>query len=164
VTLPRAEILDQSRIRTVCTRAQFAADACPSSSIYGYAQATTPLLEQPLQGPVYLRSSDNTLPDLVAQLNGQIEVDLVGRIGSSKKGGLRTTFDVVPDAPVSEFTLTMKGGSAGLLQNSVNLCRSKQHADVLIEAQNGKTADQSPRLQVRGCGNARKKRSKREHR
>ena len=163
VTLPRAEFLDQSRIRTVCTRAQFAADACPPSSAYGYAQATTPLLEQPLQGPVYLRSSNNTLPDLVAKLKGQIEVDLVGRIGSSKKGGLRTTFDIVPDAPVSEFTLTMNGGSAGLLQNSVNLCRAKQHADVLMEAHNGMTADQSPRLKVRGCGKARKKRSKRGH-
>jgi hypothetical protein len=114
---------------------------------------------------VYLRSSSNTLPDLVAELNGQIEVDLVGRIDSPKRGGgLRTTFDVVPDAPVSEFTLTMKGGSAGLLQNSVNLCRAKQHAEVLIDGQNGKTADQTPRLHVRGCGNSRKKRSKRGHR
>ena len=58
----------------------------------------------------------------------------------------------------------MKGGSAGLLQNSVNLCRAKQHADVLIEAHNGKTADQTPKLNVRGCGKARKKRSKRGHR
>jgi hypothetical protein len=165
VTLPRAEILDQSNIRNVCTRVQFAAHSCPPSSVYGYAKAITPLLEQPLEGPVYLRSSSNPLPDLVAQLNGQIEVDLVGRIGGSKKGnGLRTTFDIVPDAPVSEFTLSMKGGSAGLLQNSVNLCRAKQHAQVLIEAHNGKTADQTPKLNVRGCGKARKKRSKRGHR
>ena len=126
-----AELLDQSNIHTVCTRVQFAAQSCPPSSVYGYAKATTPLLEKPLEGPVYLRSSSNPLPDLVAELNGQIEVDLVGRIGSPKKGGgLRTTFDVVPDAPVSEFTLTMKGGSAGLLQNSVNLCRAKRHVDV----------------------------------
>jgi hypothetical protein len=165
VTLPSTELLDQSNIRNVCTRVQFAAHSCPPSSVYGYAKAVTPLLEQPLEGPVYLRSSSNPLPDLVAELNGQIEVDLVGRLDSPKKGGgLRTTFDVVPDAPVSEFTLTMKGGSAGLLQNSVNLCRAKQHAGVLIDGQNGKTADQTPRVNVRGCGNSRKKRPHRGHR
>ena len=46
----------------------------------------------------------------------------------------------------------MKGGSAGLLQNSVNLCRAKRQADVVIDAHNGKTADQTPRLHVQGCG------------
>ena len=51
VTLPRAEILDQSNIRTVCTRVQYADHTCPPSSVYGYAKAITPLLEQPLEGP-----------------------------------------------------------------------------------------------------------------
>src|SRR5262249_16929209 len=31
--LPRAEFLDQAHIRTVCTRVQFAAKACPAGSI-----------------------------------------------------------------------------------------------------------------------------------
>ena len=163
VTLPPAEILDQDNIRDICTRAAYEAHNCPRSSIYGYAKATTPLLEQPLQGPVYLRSSSNPLPDLVADLNGQIEVDLVGRIGSSKQGGLQTTFEAVPDAPVTEFVLTMKGGRAGLLQNSVNLCRRTHRATVLMEAHNGKAADHRPALKVPGCGKS-TKRSKRAHR
>ncbi|HVX31933.1 MAG TPA: hypothetical protein VHA80_02240, partial [Solirubrobacterales bacterium] len=57
VQLPHTEFLAQGHIRTVCTRVQFAADACPASSVYGYAEARTPLLDQPLKGPVYLRSS-----------------------------------------------------------------------------------------------------------
>ena len=76
VTLPHALFLDQSNIATVCTRVQFAANACPKNSVYGYARAFTPLLDKPLEGPVYLRSSNNLLPDLVADLHGQVDIDL----------------------------------------------------------------------------------------
>ncbi|HET9593305.1 MAG TPA: hypothetical protein VFP17_10350, partial [Solirubrobacterales bacterium] len=56
VTLPHSEFLEQGHIGTICTRVQFAADTCPAESVYGYAKAVTPLLDQPLEGPVYLRS------------------------------------------------------------------------------------------------------------
>jgi len=156
VALPPSEILDQSHIRTICTRVQYAADACPAASIYGYARATTPLLDQPLQGPVYLRSSSHDLPDLVAALHGQIDIDLVGRI-DSVHGGIRNTFAVVPDAPVSKFVLTMQGGKKGLLQNSRNLCRHTYRADVSFDAQNGLTRDPRPKLGNSCGGKARKK-------
>jgi hypothetical protein len=42
--------------------------ACPAGSIYGKARATSPLLDAPLEGPVYLRSSNHPLPDLVPAL------------------------------------------------------------------------------------------------
>jgi hypothetical protein len=77
VTLPHSAFLEQAHIGTVCTRVQFAADQCPKASIYGRARAITPLLDQPVEGPVYLRSSNHKLPDLVAALEGQIDVDLV---------------------------------------------------------------------------------------
>ena len=145
VSLPHSEFLAQNHIKTICTRVQFAADACPPGSIYGYATATTPLLDKPLEGPLYLRSSSHPLPDLVAALHGQIDVDLVGRI-DSKNGGIRTTFDSVPDAPVSRFVLTMQGGKKGLLENSRNLCASVNKADVRFTAQNGKVANSTPVL------------------
>jgi hypothetical protein len=145
VSLPHSEFLAQNHIKTICTRVQFAADACPKGSIYGYVTATTPLLDQPLSGPLYLRSSSHPLPDLVAALHGQIDVDLVGRI-DSKNGGIRTTFDAVPDAPVSKFVLTMQGGKKGLLENSQNLCNSVNKADVKFTAQNGMTLNSKPIL------------------
>jgi hypothetical protein len=74
--VPNKILLDQSHIKTVCTRVQFAAQKCPAASIYGTAKATTPLLDKPLQGPVYLRSSNNKLPDPVVDLKGQIEIVL----------------------------------------------------------------------------------------
>ena len=144
VTLPHSEFLDQAHIKTICTKVQFNQGAfpgqmCPAASIYGYARAITPLLDEPVQGPVFLRSSKNPLPDLVAALHsGRIDVNLVGRIDSVKGGRIRNTFDVVPDAPVTKFTLTMQGGKKGLLVNSTNLCRSTNKAIADFTGQNGK--------------------------
>jgi hypothetical protein len=148
VTLPHSEFLAQNHIRTVCTRVQFAAHACPAGSIYGFARADSPLLEQSLRGPVYLRSSDNPLPDLVASLDGRVHVDLVGRIDSID-GGIRTTFAHVPDAPVSTFILKMKGGKQGLLVNSRNLCGEPSRAKVKFVGHNGRVSRSVPKLSNR---------------
>ena len=144
VTLPHSEFLDNAHIGTVCTRVQFSAHACPPASVYGKAIAYTPLLDQPLSGPVYLRSSSNKLPDLVADLNGQIEVTLDGKIDTGKGGGIRNTFQVVPDAPVSKFVLSMQGGSKGLLVNSENICKKPQKALAHFVGQNGKVDNYQP--------------------
>jgi hypothetical protein len=151
VALPHSEFLDQSHIGTVCTRVQYAADACPARSVYGRARAFSPLLDKPLEGLVYLRSSSNTLPDLVAALKGQIDVDLVGRIDSFN-GGIRTTFDSAPDAPVSKFVLEMQGGKKGLLENSRNLCKSTNRATARFTGHNGKSADSRPLVKAVACG------------
>jgi hypothetical protein len=147
VTLPHSAFLAQEHIRTVCTRAQFAADSCPKASVYGRATALTPLLEEPLSGPVYLRSSDNLLPDLVVALRGPdsmpIEVELAGRTDSIH-GGIRNTFDIVPDAPVTKFTLELFGGGKSLIVNSRNLCKGTQRATVRFSAQNGMRRDFRP--------------------
>ena len=150
VTLPETEFLENAHIRTICTRVQYAADQCPKGSIYGYAKAWTPLLDEPLQGPVYLRSSNHKLPDLVADLNGQIEIDLAGRI-DSPKGRLRNTFWAVPDAPVSKFVLTMQGGKKGLLVNNTELCRKKPRAKAEFTGQNGKVQTLNPLVKT-SCG------------
>lgn len=158
VTLPKALALEQSSLANVCTRVQFAAHKCPRDSIYGYATAETPLLDGPLKGPVYLRSSDNELPDMVAALNGQVDIALAGRIDSAK-GRLRTTFDVVPDVPVSKFALTVRGGKKrGLLVNTRSLCGKKYKVIARFKGQNGKKANQKPKLRT-PC-----KKHKRKHR
>lgn len=153
VQLPHSEFLAQGHIGTVCTRVQFAAQKCPPRSVYGYAEARTPLLDQPLRGPVYLRSSSHKLPDLVAALRGQVDIDLDGRIDSHNRG-IRTTFETVPDAPISSFVLRMKGGKKSLLENSTSICRSPQKAHVTMRAQNGARHNTTPRLSAR-CGHRR---------
>ena len=157
VTLPHSEFLDQSHIKTICTRVQFNAGTvpgsqCPAASIYGYAKAITPLLDEPVQGPVFLRSSSHNLPDLVAALHsGKIDINLVGRIDSVKGGRIRNTFESVPDAPVTSFTLEMQGGNKGLLINSTDLCRSTNRAIADFTGQNGKKHDFNPAL-TPDCG------------
>jgi len=155
VRLPHSEFLDQGHIRTICTRVQFAAAGgngagCPKGSVYGQARAWSPLLDQPLSGPVYLRSNggDRELPDLVAALDGQIDVDLVGYI-DSVRGGIRTSFALAPDAPVSKFVLDMQGGKKGLLENSTDICRGEHRAVADFTAQNGKTQRLQPALKAR---------------
>jgi hypothetical protein len=148
VKLPKPLILEQSSLANVCTRVQFAANDCPKDSIYGHATAITPLLDGPLKGPVYLRSSDNLLPDMVASLRGQVDIALAGRI-DSVKGRLRTTFDVVPDVPVSKFVLTVRGGKKrGLLVNSSSLCARKYKVIARFRGHNGKKANQRPKLRT----------------
>jgi hypothetical protein len=160
VGLPRNLILDNSRIGTVCTRAQFAARSCPSDSVIGQATVNTPLLDAPLSGPVYLRSSSHRLPDLVADLQGQLEIELVGHIGSTKAGGLRTVFAAVPDAPVSRFELNLPGNRGGLLQSTVSLCKGGRTAVVKMVGQNGRRLSRNTKLQSK-CGGAKRKRAAR---
>jgi hypothetical protein len=157
VALPHSEFLDQSHIGTVCTRVQFAAKACPAASVYGEAEVVTPLLGEPLRGPVYLRSSSNPLPDLVAALRGPdsqpIEVQVAGRV-DSVHGGIRTTFDFLPDQPITSFRLNMLGGKKGLLVNSRNICQSVSRATANFSGQNGKSAKLRPKL-LNSCGKKR---------
>jgi hypothetical protein len=147
--LPHSEFLAQEHIRTICTRVQFAADNCPRGSIYGRARATSPLVDYAVEGPVYLRSSSNPLPDLVMALRGPastpVAVDVVGRIDSIN-GGIRSTFEATPDIPVTKFVLNMQGGKKGLLVNSRNLCTAPSRADIELKAQNGRTANLRPVL------------------
>ncbi len=162
VTLPRSLFLDQSNLSKVCTRVQYDANNCPKKSRYGFARAFTPLLDKPLEGPVFLRSSDNDLPDLVASLRGQVDIDLVGRI-DAVKGRIRNSFETLPDVPVSKFILTMRGGKKGLLTNSRNLCGkkgSKIRAVARIRAHNGKKANQRPKMR-RSCKGKAKGKAKR---
>jgi len=161
VALPHALFLDQASLGTVCTRVQFAANQCPKKSIYGRARAFTPLLGKPLEGPVYLRSSNNTLPDMIAHLQGQVDIDLVGRIDSFK-GGIRTTFDRVPDVPVTKFVMILPGGKKGLLVNSRNLCAKPVKGIIQLKGQNGKKANSRPKLRT-PCKKKHKKHGKKHH-
>ena len=154
VILPASEFIDQNHINNPCTRVQFGEDRCPPLSVLGHATAITPLLDQPLSGPVYFRSNggDRELPDIVADLRGPIRVVLVGFVDSvhkkgSEVGRLRTRFANVPDAPVTKFTMSLFGGKKrGLLVNSRNLCETNRRAKLTFAAQNGAVQKSSPRI------------------
>jgi hypothetical protein len=155
VALPHSEFLEQAHINTICTRPQAAANACPAGAIYGYAEATTPLLDGKLTGPVFLKSSVHKLPDLAIYLRGPdsqpVEVEFQGRV-DSVKGQIRNTIEGLPDVPVSSFRLYMKGGGKGLLINSRDLCKGKPgRLTVKMLGQNNKSSETRPKL-GNSCG------------
>ena len=147
VTLPKGEQLDNAHIGTVCRRGEFAADSCPANSLVGHAIVTTPLLDEPLEGSVYLRASTHKLPDLVMDLEGQIDIELAGRVDAIS-GRLRTTFESVPDAPVTSLKFDLIGGSKGLLVNSEGLCAATERATVRMTGQNGDLVKLTPKLKT----------------
>jgi hypothetical protein len=146
VILPHSEFIEQNHFGKVCTRPLFAAKECPADSIYGYAKAKSPLIDGTLEGPVYLRPTSDPkyrLPDVVIELKGPpslpVEIDVVGHVDSALRrlpngetvALLRNTINVVPDAPVSEFTIQLQGGQKGLrppgltgLSGAALLCRT----------------------------------------
>jgi hypothetical protein len=156
VVLPKSEFIANAHFQTICTKVQFKAGAgngaeCPAKSIYGKATAVTPLLSEPLTGPVFLRSSEHQLPDLVVALhNNQVDFDLIAHV-DSVKGRLRSTFEAAPDAPVSSFVLEMQGGKKGLFENSTNLCKAPHKAEANFTGQNGKLWDKTPELVPTAC-------------
>jgi uncharacterized repeat protein (TIGR01451 family) len=151
LALPKSEFIDQSHFRTICTRVQYAANQCPAGSVYGHVKAISPLLGYPLQGPIYLRSSSHQLPDAVAALRGPasqpIAIDGVGRV-DSVNGGLRTTVETVPDAPLTKLIVSLQGAKKGLFQNSTNICKGTHRATVSLTGQNGKTYDTKPLMKA----------------
>lgn len=161
VNLPGSEFLDQGNLNKTCTKPVLVAGDCPKTAIYGKAKAWTPLLEKPLEGPVYLVGGFGyKLPALVADLDGQLRVLLAGKVDSGPNKGIRNTFEAVPDAPVSRFVLELKGGKKySLLENSENLCQKTQRAIARFTGQNGAVEVLRPLISNQ-CGKKRKSNAK----
>jgi hypothetical protein len=148
VSLPPSLFLAQEHIDTLCTRPQFAAERCPPGSVYGHASVTTPLLDAPMSGPVYLRASDHLLPDIVFDLHGQgFRIEVPGRIDSDHEA-IRATFEGLPDAPVTKFTLKLIGGRRGILVNTGRVCSEAQLALARFIGQNSKTELVRPKVRA----------------
>ena len=147
VTLPNGELLDNSHIGTVCTRGEFARHACPAASRIGEAEVTSPLLDRPLRGSVYLRSSSHQLPDIALDLRGQFDIEVIGRVDSFN-ARLRTIFETLPDVPASRVVVTLAGGQKGLVVNSEGLCGRDKRATVRMTGQNGVSLVRRPKVKA----------------
>lgn len=167
VTLPLSMALDPKNSDHVCgyeaaLSVHGGSVPCARRTIVGSATAVTPLLSEPLKGPVYLvqgiRFSHGqrirTLPTLLIPLRGQIALDLRAKTSVNAGGALVTTFSTIPDAPVSRFTLNINGGRRGILVvtgRGRSICTGAQFADALMGAQSGKTHSQQVRITT-PCG------------
>ena len=143
LTLSNAFEIDQEHLGNICTEKELVATQCAGRQAIGKATTTTPLLDQPLSGPVYAVSGSGGLPRLAFILDGQ--VDLVPRAETTTIKGqrLKTTVPVVPDAPIGHFHLIIFGGKHGYLANTRDICAHPPVTQVSFIGQNGATHAES---------------------
>ena len=149
-----------SRLTTIqkaCPDTVFEANpaACDEGSVIGHAIAYTPLLANPLAGPAYLVSHGNrAFPDIEIVLQGEgITVDLDG-LTDIKKGITKTTFESLPDSPISTFELILPQGPHSALAPNVEfpLCEQPSvNLPTVLTGQNGAVLKQNTKVAVTGC-------------
>jgi hypothetical protein len=142
VTLPKAFEIDQRHLGNICDRAELASDQCAGRQPIGEATTETPLLERPLQGPVYAVSGFGVLPHLAFILGGQVTLMPEAESSSVQNGRLKTVVPVVPDAPIGHFRFNLFGGNQGYLSNTQSLCSAPTVSTVEFSGQNGKKLTQ----------------------
>jgi hypothetical protein len=155
ISLPK---LMPSRLTTIehaCLAVVFNANParCPAASVVGTGHGFTPVLSETLNGPIYLVSHGGKAdPALVVLLQADgVRIDLSGEIRISKAGVTSSTFDAVPDAPISSFELNLPRSSHSVLTSTGNMCAKPLLMPTTITAQNGAVIKQSTRIKVADC-------------
>lgn len=111
LTLPRALTIDAQLLPSPCQPDQQAAKLCPESSKIGTVSAVSPLLNETLSGNIYVLKPTTGLPRLLLALRGRINVDIVAnnRFSGPNFDHIQTTFENLPDAPISSFSMQVNG-------------------------------------------------------
>jgi hypothetical protein len=172
VTLPKQLPSRLTTLQKACLDSVFEANpaACPQGSVVGTAVAHTPLLEQPFTGPAYLVSHGGAaFPDLEYVLESEhIKLILDGKT-DIKKGITTSSFNTVPDAPVTSFETNFPAGPHSILgtflpvKANYNLCGQKLSMPTVITGQNGAVVKQTTKITISGCPKAKKKHKAKKH-
>src|SRR5919204_1317178 len=83
VTLPAGLGFSTKGATALCSVSQFTSDTCPDGSRVGTATITTPLLADPVSGPVFEVTTGIGLPGVGVSFGGKLPFKLRGTAGVS---------------------------------------------------------------------------------
>ena len=150
VLLPPNFSAELNVLSQTCDQAAFDTGNCPANSIVGSAIATSPLLTEPLQGPVALISNPG-LPKVGLDLRGPLAMKLTGGFVVTPSG-TGVGFNGLPDIPIGHFALTFNGGPGGLVATTADLCYTPSIFNTSFDSWSGANQAGSTTASVDGCG------------
>ena len=154
ITLPTQLAPRLSTLQQACNERQFASAplGCPAGSKVGEVTATTPLLPDPLSGPIILVShGGRAFPDIDLVLEGD-GVQIVAVSTTDIEGDATSaTFASLPDVPLTRLTATFPSGANALFGPSAALCAGHPRMPVRLVGQNGATVARTVTISVAGC-------------
>ncbi|HTZ64511.1 MAG TPA: hypothetical protein VMB51_10430 [Solirubrobacteraceae bacterium] len=160
LTIPATLPARLTTIQKACVAATFEVNpaACGEGSDIGTAVVHTPVLKNPLIGPIYLVSHGNAAwPDAELVLQGEgVEVILDGQT-AIKKGVTTSSFLSVPDAPFESVQATLPEGPHSALTTNLplkdhySLCGQKLTIPTALTGQNGTAVNETVKVNIEGC-------------
>jgi hypothetical protein len=136
-----------------CPEEDFEQGTCPAGTVAGSARAESPLLTEPLQGPVVIvdpAPGGAALPRLGLDLQGPLHIQLFGSfaLGGPTPGN---QFKDIPDIPLSDFRLEFDADK--LVLSARDLCTGGAPTfDVTFTGWNGAETGGVVPADVDGCG------------
>lgn len=169
VAFPRSLKFHNAGLTEICARGAAVEGRCRARSRVGTAVAISPLLGEPLRGPVYVvQPTDGGFPDLWSNVEGMgVKLRLKSE-SSGKNGNLVTEMVDLPDLPLSSFRMRVNGGRGGSALFSIGkgFCRGRGAlaSPVELESQSGAIRATKVRMKA-GCPRpqARRSQARRAH-
>ena len=141
----------------VCSLTQLDKGRCPAASRVGSASARSPILSEPLRGPVYQTQPPWGVgpPDAWALVEG-MGVSMRFKLRTRVEGGrLRGEIDDLPDIPLTSLVLSFAGGDQGLFTADRDACAGGRarpmRAALRLTAHSAAKRRLQPRVRVPGC-------------
>jgi hypothetical protein len=161
VKFPHVLKFHNAGLKEICQRADATEGRCRPGSRVGTAAAVSPLLSEPLSGPVYVVQPDGGgFPDLWSNVEGEgVKLQLRSE-SSGKHGNLVTEMVDIPDLPLASFTMRVNGGGkkGALFSINGNPCSSPGALATPVELEGHDNADRVMSVQMKaGCSKSGRK-------
>jgi len=157
IQLPKQLVARFSTLQKACLAATFETGPppgkCASTAKVGTVSVTTPVLPGKLTGTAWFVSHGaEAFPDLDLVVTGDgVEVVLVGHTHIAHSSITTSTYESLPDVPITNVTVKLPVGSNSALADNGRLCNASLLAPTTIIAQSGAKITANTKVAVSGC-------------